>query len=104
LEVCVHTAGADTPPDFTLLKIEGPAAKVRLVETSALPTGWQESLGITREIGAAWLRERDTVLMRVPSAIVPHTFNLLLNPLHPEAKMFRIAETFTYPFDRRIKE
>lgn len=103
LEVCVHTAANDVPPDFTLLRIEGPELKASSIGPDELPSGWQTQLAITRDRGTNWLREGKTALLRVPSAIVPHTANMLLNPLHRDAKRLRIVEALTYPFDPRIK-
>jgi hypothetical protein len=31
------------------------------------------------------------------------TWNFLFNPLHRDARRFRIVEMLTYPFDGRIK-
>ena len=104
LEVCVHTAASDIPPDFTLLRIEGPRVKTSSVAPAQLPKNWQTQIEITRDLGTNWLRAKKTALLRVPSAIVPETANYLFNPLHPDAKQFRIAETLTYPFDTRIKK
>jgi RES domain-containing protein len=104
LEVCVHTAANDIPPEFTLLKVEGPDVKVPAIAMDELPKGWQNRPKVTRELGMKWLRAGDTVLLRVPSAIVPQTENFLFNPLHRDAKKFRVAEAMTYPFDARIKK
>ena len=103
LEVCVHTAANDVPADFTLLRIEGPDAAMRTVAAEELPASWQTQLEVTRDVGTDWLRKRETALLRAPSAIVPWTVNYLFNPLHGDAKRFRIAEALVYPFDERIK-
>ena len=103
LEVCVHTAANDVPPDFTLLRIEGPELKVVSLADGVLGEGWQADLERTRDLGTKWLREGTGALLRVPSAIVPATFNFLLNPLHRDAKRLRIVETMRYPFDARLK-
>ena len=104
LEVCVHTAANDVPPDFTLLRIEGPDLEFRSVPDTDLPPDWPMRFEITRSLGTAWLEKRETALLRVPSAIIPQTANLLLNPLHPDARLFRITEALLYPFDVRIKK
>jgi RES domain-containing protein len=104
LEVCVHTAANDVPPDFTLLKTEGPDVKIPTIEEDELPKGWQGRLDVTRELGMKWLRAKQSALLRVPSAILPETSNFLLNPSHQDAKKFRVAEVWTYPFDVRIKK
>jgi RES domain-containing protein len=104
LEVCVHTAANDVPPGFTLLRIEGPELKILAVIESTLPHDWRTRLEVTRKLGTDWLRKKEDVILRLPSAIVPQTTNFLVNPLHPDASRFRITAVFTYPFDGRIKQ
>jgi RES domain-containing protein len=103
LEVCVHTSANDVPPEFTLLKIEGPELKSDIIRPGELPQDWTARFEITRELGTAWLKSRRTPLLQVPSAIVPETINFLFNPMHPQAARFRIAQLSSYPFDLRIK-
>jgi RES domain-containing protein len=103
LEVCVHTAANDIPPAYTLLRVEGPDITPDAIAVGDLPQDWQTRLDATRQLGTDWLRSNHAVLLRVPSAIVPHTTNLLFNPLHSDAKAFQIAEALNYPFDLRIK-
>ena len=103
LEVCVHTSANDVPPAFTLLKIEGPNVKVLAIRPEDLPDSWSANLEWTRDTGSAWLRKNAGVLLKVPSALVPQTFNFLFNPMHARAANFRIADAFPYPFDLRLK-
>jgi RES domain-containing protein len=104
LEVCVHTTAHDVPPDFTLLRIEAPEAHVQVIKVSGLPSGWQWQVEVTRDLGTAWLKKKETALLQVPSAIVPETTNCLLNPAHPDAKKVRVTDVFSYPFDARLKK
>ena len=103
LEVCVHTSANDVPPEFTLLKIEGPDVDAVLVRTEDLPPDWRTRLEATRDAGTAWLRGNEGVLLQVPSAIVPETVNFFFNPRHGDAARFRVAGVFRYPFDIRLK-
>jgi RES domain-containing protein len=104
LEVCVHTAANDVPPDFTLLRIEGPEIKVTAVTESSLPDDWQVRLEVTQQLGTDWLRKKEAAILKLPSALVPQTTNFLFNPLHPDSSRYQIAAAFSYPFDRRWKE
>jgi RES domain-containing protein len=103
LEVCVHTSANDVPPDLTLLKIEGPDVEVPSIKTEDLPKGWRTQPEVTRDLGTAWLERNESVLLEVPSAIVPETGNFLFNPSHKQAAKFRITDIFSFPFDLRLK-
>ena len=45
-----------------------------------------------------------SALLRVPSAIVPESFNVLLNPLHPDAAKVVVVDYREWPWDRRLLE
>jgi RES domain-containing protein len=103
LEVCVHTCASDVPPEFTLLKIEGPDVEVSIIKPEDWPQDWRTHLEATRDLGTAWLEAKEEVLLQVPSAIVPETANFLFNPMHTDAAKFCITDEFAYPFDIRLK-
>ncbi|MDQ3206523.1 MAG: RES family NAD+ phosphorylase [Pseudomonadota bacterium] len=48
-----------------------------------LPDGWQANELMSRKIGDAWLAAATDPLCEVPSAILPNSTNLLINPAHP---------------------
>jgi len=104
LEVCVHTSANDIPPSYTLLEVTvGRGISLETVDVKSLPRNWSENLKETRSLGSQWLRSMRTALLRVPSAIVPSTSNVLLNPRHEDSKKIRITSLTEYPFDVRLK-
>jgi RES domain-containing protein len=56
----------------------------------------------TQTFGAAWARERRSVTLRVPSAVVPGEFNYLINPLHPDFERVKIGKPERFSFDPRL--
>ena len=102
LEACIHTSANDVPPSYTLLAVNVPP-RISPRALGELPADWVDHLEVTRETGSAWLRSMPSALLRVPSALVPATFNVLLNPLHPDAGQVRIEAAHDYPFDPRFK-
>ena len=105
LETCVHTSANDIPPKYTLLEVRvDEAVQFETLDSSLLKEDWPHHLEATREIGSAWLRSRRSTLLRVASALVPVTYNVLLNPFHPGSEHVRIEFAYEYPFDPRIKE
>jgi RES domain-containing protein len=103
LEVCARTSANDVPPEFTLLRIEGPDLEFDVIRLGDLPRDWRTRPGATRDPGMEWLRKKASVLCQVPSAIVPETVNYLFNPMHRDAGRFWITEAYVYPFDLRLK-
>lgn len=105
LETCVHTSANDVPSSYTLLEVSvGQEASIEKLDSSLLPEKWAYDVEATREIGSMWLRSRRSTLLRVPSALVPETSNVLLNPFQAGATHVRIERIFPYPFDSRIKK
>ena len=104
-EVLVHLElePDDLPRSYKLLKVEVPGdVAVARVDLAALPKRWKDKLTITRTIGDKWLASRKTALLRVPSVIVPETFNVLLNPEHPDARRIKVLSHQRYPWDERL--
>jgi RES domain-containing protein len=104
LEACVHTSANDVPPKYTLLHVDvADSVSLEMLDVSTLPDDWPDRPDVTQNIGSAWLDSRRTALLRVPSALVPATFNVLLNPVHADAAGVRIQTATQFPFDLRIK-
>lgn len=104
LEVLVHLQleSDEIPDDYQLLEVEAPA-QLPICELMPNPRqGWRDRIAYSQRLGDAWLAARETPLARVPSAIVPRTFNLLLNPLHPEAKRLKVVSVIRERFDTRL--
>lgn len=93
------------PRNYKLLKSEAPYdIAIRKITKSDLPKNWVEHEVATRTIGDEWLASNETALLRVPSAIAPESFNVLLNPMHREAARVVVVAYREYPWDRRLLE
>jgi RES domain-containing protein len=91
------------PDDYVLMEIEAlDDLEARTVASHDLPNAWRSHEDLCRPIGDAWLRERSTAVLRVPSTIVQMAHNVLLNPRHPAAKQVAIAEATPFGWDERL--
>jgi RES domain-containing protein len=104
VEVLVHLEIEDeVPTQYQLMGIDVPEELAfRAIDLGDLTVDWRENLEQTRKLGNQWLAANETALMRVPSAVVPYTYNWLLNPTHSEAKRCVIATITRERFDRRL--
>ncbi len=72
-------------PSISRLRIEGPdSLSIEKVDGNSLPPNWAEDISISQHVGDRWLSERHSLLLQVPSVLVPETWNVLVNPQHPK--------------------
>lgn len=56
----------------------------------------------TRAYGSEWIAEGRSLALRVPSAVLPVSSNVLINPLHPQAKGVRVVRQVAVAVDPRL--
>jgi len=104
LEHLVHLLANEgqLPPTYDLLEVQAPEEFAIKELLPLAGVDWKEDLLLTRRIGDEWLGRRETPLARVPSAIMPRTWNILLNPEQPDARQVRIETVIRERFDNRL--
>ncbi len=105
LEVLVHVQVShpgELPLHYQLMEITVPD-DVRSEDVRLPPVpDWRADVEATRRCGDEWLMRADSLLLRVPSAVVGRSFNRLFNPLHPQARQAVVGSVARYPFDDRL--
>jgi RES domain-containing protein len=103
IEILVHLelGQSELPPSYGLVRVAVPP-KLHILELVPDSERWHSDEALTRKLGDGWLKSRRSVLARVPSAILPATFNYLLNPRHPDAARITIAEVHSAALDLRL--
>jgi RES domain-containing protein len=105
LELFVHLSRAVIPPNLSLAAIKIPdTASIKEITLKELPRNWRSFPAPPElaNIGASWIRSKDSLLLRVPSVIMPPEMNVLINPAHSEMIGVRIIEIEAYSFDKRL--
>jgi RES domain-containing protein len=106
LEYLAHLDPDIIPTDISMLEIEVPD-DISIEKQSApesLNPDWRR-IHLPLELqnfGTTWLNERRSALLAVPSAIIPHETNYLLNPAHPESSNVRIVGEEPFAYDPRL--
>jgi len=72
------------------------------ISESTLSADWTNDPDATAEMGSQWLASKKSVLLRVPSAILPETHNYLLNPRHAQASKIKVLWNRDCPWDKRL--
>lgn len=86
VEVLAHMnlTPANIPVELRLIAIDV-KPRARITSDPELPSGWQANQPTTQVLGNRWLAANDALLLKCPSAVLPESFNYLINPLHRQA-------------------
>jgi RES domain-containing protein len=107
-EKIVHVASFENlSTNLLLVKIEIPDdIEIQTVPQHVLVKGWgsfpfcNETFGF----GTSFLQRNEYLALKVPSAIIPDEFNIILNPLHPYLQRCKVISTIPFTFDKRISK
>ena len=103
LEMLVNTNFKDYSIALDLIYIKLPEQqKIISIEQVRLKKNWQADHDYTRYIGDALFKEKESLLVKVPSAVVQEEYNYLANPLHPDFKKIRITKIKSFRPDERL--
>ena len=80
------------PGDFVLMHVVVPDTP------NAVPAAESDTVAV----GNAWLADARSVALRVPSVLVPHAWNILWNPVHPDAAGAEILGIEPFGFDPHL--
>lgn len=107
LENIVHRSGEGLDENFKVMVINIPAEiKIEVINLADLPSHWWEAdqYRECRNIGDRLLDAGKSAILKVPSAIILHEHNYLINPKHAQFKKIKLKQTEEFKFDPRIKE
>ncbi len=107
LELFVHFTRNDIKLTKSLIAIPVDVPhSLKTVEVSInnLDSDWRTSppSNSTKDIGTEWAQNGTSAILRVPSAVIPDEYNLVLNPVHAEFKKLKIGKPRHFTFDERI--
>jgi RES domain-containing protein len=105
LEYTVNVTADDIPRALSIVTIDIPDNKIFDVTAPILPGNWTEAPApaSTKDFGTRILKAMRFPVIKIPSAIIPQECNFILNPLHPDSKVFSITNIHDFVYDIRIK-
>ena len=90
------------PSGYRFARFLLPDLAVETVADRELPENWWVHKRTTRSMGDAWLARGESAALRVPSAILEHTCNVVLNLGHPALRGLAPPELTAHRFDARL--
>lgn len=106
LEILVHVEEVEELLlfDFAAIPIRIGKTHLKQMRREELPTDWNAwpHPASTQRLGTRWFEEEASVVLEVPSAVVPKQKNYLLNPQHPRFGEVEVGPAEPFPIDPRL--
>ncbi len=105
LEFFVHLPMVQSKLQRVSLEADIPdAVRIEMLDPGKLPARWYGVPPITEtaDLGAEWLEQQRSAVLRVPSAISRGEYNYLINPLHSESASITARAALPYSYDARM--
>ena len=86
LEVMVHTHFYSALKSYVCIPIDFDPSLLQSIAIDDLPDNWQADPipQSVKKVGDRWIKNKESVILKIPSAIIPVEFNYLINPSHPD--------------------
>lgn len=104
LEILVHLETPALVHEYLSISVAIDGQLIQHLDRSRLPRNWRmEPIPAqVRNIGDEWVKNMSSVVLEVPSVLVPAESNFLLNPVHPDFSRLVVGEPVRFAFDERF--
>lgn len=104
LEILVHLENSSVLSSYSVIPFHFDEKLISVLKEADLPRGWADHPPpvSSQQIGDSWVQDQTSLLLKVPSVVVPLEFNYLLNPAHPDIDKIKIGQPVPLPLDERL--
>lgn len=105
LEILVHTRPFALRDKFRAFRVTFDDSLLSSIDTKKLPKGWdaQPPGRPSKTIGDEWIKSDRSVVLAVPSVLVPFEKTYLLNPRHADFARIDIRSVGSFALDPRLR-
>lgn len=107
LENMFRRKGTGFNKDFRIMILEFPDnMKITVINEKPLASGWRDfrDYSICQAAASNWFTLMKTVILKVPSAVLPEANNFVFNAVHPDFRKVHIVATLPFIPDERIED
>ena len=104
LELLVNLESNELLRAYTAFPLSFPDGVVHDLDPDLLPANWRDYPPPVelQLFGDQWIAGLASAVLKVPSVIVEHEHNFLLNPVHPDFSQIAIGNPQPFEFDPRL--
>ena len=106
LESMIRRQGVGFNEDFKIMFLEIPKdLSITTIDPASLNPGWDaiRNHSVSQERSSSWYASSQTPVLKVPSVVLPHSFNFVINTEHKDFKKIKIIDLTPLVPDPRIE-
>src|SRR5690606_34952693 len=105
-ETMNYRKGMGYNDDFRIMIIKLPQTDFSMVSSAELPSDWRDFRNYheCQKIGDRWFDDTKNLGLKVPSAVVPENYNVIINTLHQDYKKVELIEVLPFHPDERLEK
>lgn len=107
LELIAHRSGILLNHSYKviIIRIQSKEGLIKEIKKEHLPTNWRsmDALASLQSVGSKWYQQKESLVLKVPSVIIPQEYNYVIHTEHPAFKSsVRLVGKEDFLFDQRI--
>ena len=105
LEYLVHVDSDILPDGLVSIRATIPdGLKIEAISASHLPLEWKDKIipVSLQQLGTDWVTNAKSAVLKVPSVVIEHEWNYVLNPRHPEFSQIIWDAAAVFSLDQRL--
>jgi RES domain-containing protein len=104
LELMAHSVPYRALNNFVFFRVEISDKSIHVIDMKSLPKSWRYDPppAAIKKIGDSWVKDGNSPVLQIPSAVIPVGFNFLINPDHPDCKKISFGKPINFFIDERI--
>ena len=107
LELVVHRGAVQSTARYRVMviSIADDDYLIKQIQRNDLPANWRSLAGYSglQRIGSAWYNSQESLVLKVPSAIIVYEYNYIINAEHPDfSSKVQLVRTEDYFWDSRL--
>lgn len=103
LEILVRIDEPGNLESFVAIPATFKESQCKILNPKELPPDWaNHPPSSSMDVGSSWAQRGKSLVLRVPSCIVPTEFNYLINPAHEEFETLQIGKPQPIIIDPRL--
>lgn len=109
LELMVHMNAISAAGSYkvVVISIEDNDNHIKQLHSRFLPNNWRDFKAYSKlqSIGSNWYRSNESLVLKIPSAIITNEYNYIINCRHPDfSNCIKLVRAEDFYFDKRLMD